>query len=203
MKKIILPLIAVMSFVLLSQHSYAQDSAKVDPSLKGQYQLMISKSRTLDGYKLVNPARLAGFWKNVRDTISTERRDLISSKAKLAAQQKTIDDLNQQIQGKEGALASSNAKLNEINFLGMSFSKGTYNTIVWTLIIVFALALVIAIIRSAKLAHEAKYRSDLYTEVSTEYQNYKVKANDKEKKLARELQDERNKFEEYRSTGRR
>lgn len=203
MKKFILPFIAVFTLVLMSATSQAQDSAKVDPSLKGQYQLMLSKSRTLDGYKLVNPNRLAGFWKNVRDTISTERRELMQSKAKLAEQQKTIGGLQQQIEGKENALSDSNARLNEITFLGMSFSKSTYNTIVWTLIIILGLGLAIAIIRSAKLAHEARYRSGLYNEIAAEYQSYKVKANDKEKKLARELQDERNKFEEYRTSGRR
>ncbi|WP_432710997.1 hypothetical protein [Pedobacter sp.] len=203
MKKFILKTMALLCFALLANSSMAQDTAKADPSLKGQYQLMLSKSRTLDGYKLVNPTRLADFWKNVRDTINTERKDLTSARIKISEQQKSINELQAQIQGKDTALSSSNAKLNEITFLGISFSKSTYNTIVWTLIIILGLALAILIFRSIKLAHEAKYRSDLYNEIATEYQNYKVKANDKEKKLARELQDERNKFEEFRSTGRK
>ena len=202
MKKLILQMMALFCFALMVNTSYAQDTAKVDPSLKGQYQLLISKSRTLDGYKLVNPARLAGFWKNVRDTITTERRDLSAARIKINEQQKAITDLQTQIQGKDSALNSSNTKLNEITFLGIAFTKGTYNTIVWTLIIVLALALAVLVFRSIKLMHEAKYRTDLYSEVAAEYQNYKVKSNDKEKKLARELQDERNKFEEFRSTGR-
>jgi len=61
--------------------------------------------------------------------------------------------------------------------------------------------LAIIILRSAKHIHEAKYRSTLYDEISQEYQNYKVKANDKEKKLARELQDERNKLDELKNRG--
>jgi hypothetical protein len=203
MKKLILQLSVLFSFVLLAHSSVAQDTAKLDPSLQGQYQLMLSKSRTLDGYKLVNPGRLSTFWKNVRDTIATERKDLNTARIKITEQQKSINDLQGQIQGKDTALSSSNAKLNEISFLGMSFTKSTYNTMVWTLIIIMALALAILVFRSIKLLHEAKYRSDLYNEVAAEYQNYKVKANDKEKKLARELQDERNKFEEFRSTGRK
>jgi hypothetical protein len=58
------------------------------------------------------------------------------------------------------------------------------------------------ILRSAKHIHEAKYRSSLYEEISQEYQSYKTKANDKEKKLARELQDERNKLDELKNRGR-
>jgi hypothetical protein len=202
MKKFILPFIAVVCFVLQSQNIYAQDSTKVDPSLQGQFKLMLSKSKSLDGYKLINPGRLNSFWKNVKDTLSSERKELYNARNKIAEQQKSIIDLKELMEGKESALTSSNAKLNEISFMGIAFSKSNYNTIVWTLIIILGLALAIIIFRSTKLMHEAKYRSNLYNEISTEYQNYKMKANDKEKKLARELQDERNKFEEYRSTGR-
>jgi hypothetical protein len=202
MKNFILPIIAVVCFAVTTQNIYAQDSTKIDPSLQGQYQLMLSKSRTLDGYRLVNPSRLTSFWKNVRDTLSSERKELYNARAKISAQQKSITDLKTQIGGKETALNSSNAKLNEITFLGIPFSKSSYNMIVWTLIIILGLALTVLIFRSRKLLHEARYRSNLYNEISTEYQNYKMKSNDKEKKLARELQDERNKFEEYRSTGR-
>jgi septal ring factor EnvC (AmiA/AmiB activator) len=199
MKRSILSLFAAICLLLITQNTFAQDTTKTDPSLSGQYQFMLSKSKTLYGAKLINPARLSGLWKNVKDTINTERKQLIASKAKINEQQKAIADLKAQIEGKESSLASSNAKLNEISFLGIPFTKSTYNSIVWTLIIVLALALTFVVFRSAKHIHEARYRSTLYQEIADEYQAYKVKANDKEKKLARELQDERNKFEDYRS----
>ena len=182
MKKKLLPFIALVGFTVLTSSLYAQDSVKVDPSLKGQYNLVLSKSKSLQGYKMVNPNRLATFWKNVNDTLRTERAELLNSRAKIAAQQKEIIQLQTQIDGKETALASSNNKLNEIVFLGIPFAKSTYNTIVWTLIIVMVLALAIAVFRSTKLLHEAKYRTGLYNEIATEYQNYKVKANEKRRK---------------------
>ncbi|WP_316835864.1 hypothetical protein [Pedobacter nutrimenti] len=199
MKRCILSLFAAICLLLITQNTFAQDTTKTDPSLSGQYQFMLSKSKTLYGAKLINPARLSGLWKNVKDTINTERKQLVVSKAKINEQQKAIADLKAQIEGKESSLASSNAKLNEISFLGISFTKSTYNSIVWTLIIALALALAFVVVRSAKHIHEAKYRSTLYQEIADEYQAYKVKSNDKEKKLARELQDERNKFEDYKS----
>lgn len=202
MRKFILPIISALILSFSAQGQLTTDSTKADPSLKGQYQMMLSKSRNLDGYKLVNPSRIATFWKNVSDTLTTGRRQLINATKKIEEQEKNIADLKAQISGKESSLASSNAKVNEISFLGISFTKSTYNAIVWTLIIGLAAALAILILRSAKHIHEAKYRSTLYEEIAQEYQSYKTKANDKEKKLARELQDERNKLEELRSRGR-
>jgi peptidoglycan hydrolase CwlO-like protein len=202
MRKLILPFIAVLLFTSNAKPSFAQDSTKVDRSLHGQYLELLNKSKSFYGSKIINPERLSTYWKNVSDTLQKERKQVRTSRAKVAELQKTITDLKGQVQGKESALSTSNQKLNQITFMGMSFDKGTYNTVVWTLILVLALGLIIVIIRSAKHIHEAKYRSGLYEEIAAEYQTYKVKANDKEKKLARELQDERNKFEDYKSRGR-
>jgi uncharacterized protein YlxW (UPF0749 family) len=205
MRKFIHLFIAVLFFALNTNPAAAQQSAKdslnADPSLRGQYQSILSKSKNLNGFKVVNPARLNTFWKNVNDSLRTERRQLPALRKQIAEEQKTIADLKAQLSGKESALNSSNQRLDEISFMGISFSKGTYNTMVWTIILVLTLALIIIILRSAKLLHEAKYRSSLYEEISAEYQSYKVKANEKEKKLARELQDERNKLDEYKSRG--
>ncbi|RAJ30533.1 hypothetical protein [Pedobacter cryoconitis] len=206
MNKFLFPLLTLVMINLSFMQTNAQvklpvDSVKADPSLRGQYELMLAKSKTVSTYKLINPYRLSSFYKSVTDSIRKERNTYKTANAKVAEQAKTITELNNQIKGNENSLATSNSKVNEINFLGISFAKGTYNTIVWTLIIVLALGFAFVTIRSAKNTHEAKYRTGLYEEISQEYQAYKVKANEKEKKLARELQDERNKLDEYRGRG--
>lgn len=201
MKKILLPIIAILLMSVSVQAQIQPDSTKIDPTLTGQYQLMLSKSKTLNGYKLVNPSRLSLFWKNVRDSLAVNQKQLVVTRKKIQDQGKEISELNKQITGTESSLANSNAKLNEINFLGIGFTKGNYNLFVWGLIITLAIALAFIILRSAKHIHEAKYRSTLYEEISQEYQNYKTKANEKEKKLARELQDERNKLDELKNRG--
>jgi hypothetical protein len=171
----------------------------VDPSLKGQYESLLYRSKSYYGAKLIVPGRLTAFYQNVADSIRKERAGSKNALLKIKQQAKTIDTLNSQIKGNESSLASSNAKLDEISFLGIPFSKSAYNTIVWSIIIVLALALAFVVIRSAKNISEAKYRTELYEEVSKEYQTFKVKANEKEKKLARELQDERNKLDELKN----
>jgi uncharacterized protein YlxW (UPF0749 family) len=200
MKLTIRTIIPLLGCIIMLQSAFAQDTTKiavkVDPSLKGQYEEILSRSKTLNGFKLVNPSRLSAFWKNLRDTLSSERKQLAPLKTKITDQNKTITALKTQLTGSQNLIDVSNARLNEISFLGISFTKSTYNTMVWTLIILLAIALAIVVIRSAKSIQEAKYRSTLYEEISSEYQSYKVKANEKEKKLARELQDERNKLEE-------
>ncbi|MHA4893185.1 hypothetical protein ACXZ1K_00425 [Pedobacter sp. PWIIR3] len=177
------------------------DSVKLDPSLQGQYQLILAKSKTLNGYKLINPYRFSQFFQSVKDTLRTERKSLANANQKIKALEQGVSGLKNEISGTESSLAATNAKMDQISFIGLSFSKSSYNVIVWTIILILALLLTFVFVRSAKNIHEAKYRTGLYEEISQEYQAYKTKANEKEKKLARELQDERNKLEELKGRG--
>ena len=180
--------------------NYRRDTVKnTDFSLNEQYQFMLSRSKTINGYKLINPGRLATVWQSALDTLKKERVAFAKTKTKLGEQEQTIASLQSQINGQEKTLDTSNAKLNEISFLGISFAKGTYHAIVWSMIVVLGIGLVIVIARSGKSISEAKHRTQLYDEITAEYQAFKTKANEQQRKLARELQDERNIVEELKN----
>lgn len=178
------------------QKRYVDTVKNTDFSLNGQYRFMLSRSRSSFGAKLINPVRLDAVWKSVNDTLRKERVELKNAKTKVAEQEKTIASLNAEISGKESTLNDTAAKADEINFLGIPFTKGTYQIIVWSIIVFLAISLVIVIARSTKNILEAKHRTQLYDEISAEYQAYKSKSNEQQRKLARELQDERNIIEE-------
>ncbi|MCX2494889.1 hypothetical protein OQX63_15475 [Pedobacter sp. PF22-3] len=191
--------LGAMLFLNVAFAQTAPDTTKnTDPSLNGQYQFMLKKSKSLYGAKLINPNRLSSLWKSVNDTLKKERKQLQEARQEIKAQAGNISSLKGEVTGKESSLANATASVNEIKFLGISFNKGTYNTIVWSIIIVLGIGLAFVIFQSGKLRHEAKYRTELYQEVADEFQAHKVKAKDKEMKLARELQDERNKWDEGR-----
>lgn len=185
----------------ITPRRYVDTVRNTDFSLNGQYQFMLSRSKSVNGYKLINPGRLATVWQSAIDTLKKERVELNKTKIKVTEQEKTIATLQTEVDGKETTLNDTNAKIDEINFLGLSFTKGTYNIIVWSIIVVLAIALFIVIARSAKNILEAKHRTQLYDEISSEFQAYKTKSNEQQRKLARELQDERNIIEEMKSRG--
>jgi uncharacterized protein HemX len=191
--------LGAMLFLNVAFGQALPDTTKnTDPSLNGQYQFMLKKSKSLYGARLINPSRLSSLWKSVSDTLRKERKQLQEARQEIKSQAGNISSLKGEVNGKESSLASANASVNEIKFLGISFNKGTYNTIVWSIIIVLGIGLAFIIFQSGKLRHEAKYRTELYQEVADEFQAHKVKAKDKEMKLARELQDERNKWDDGR-----
>jgi len=161
-----------------------------DKSISGQYKYLLTKV-----YHMQEPF-VTSFYKNMRDTINADRKKLQEAEAKLAAATKTTTDLQSNVSEKEKSLEQSNARVNAINLLGLYIDKGVYNLIMWGLVIALGLTAAIVIYRSGSFSREARYRINLYNELEEEFKNYKAKANEKEKKLARELQTERNKVDE-------
>jgi hypothetical protein len=171
--------------------SVAPAPVVIDKSLNGQYQYLLTKV-----YHYQQPL-ISDFWKNASDTLANNRRKLQAAQNKLATQSKTIDSLNTQISGKDNSLA----RVDGVDVFGLLLSKTAYNLIVWGLVALFGITTFVVIARSGSFKREARYRSQLYTELEEEFKAYKTKANDKEKKLARELQTERNKLDDLLGKG--
>lgn len=167
----------------------------VDNSLNGQYNSV---------YKMAEhwqQGAILAFHKSFVDTLNTERRKLRDANAKLAEQAKTIADLQGTAGNKEQSLTDLQKKVNTISFLGIPMTKSAYNILMWGLVLVLGGSLAAIIFLSASARREAAYRTQLHTELTEEFAAYKAKANEKEKKLARELQTERNKLDELTGKG--
>lgn len=174
---------------------YAPTPASTDKSLNGQYQYVLSKT-----YHYQQPM-IAALWKNINDSLVAVKKQLKDAQGKLAAQNQSINSLQSDVKNKDQAINETNARQNDISLFGVYLSKTAYNLLMWGLVAGLGLALLIVILRTGGNAREAKYRIKLYEELNEEFVAYKAKANDKEKKLARELQTERNKNDELMGRG--
>jgi hypothetical protein len=167
-------------------------------SLNNQYQYMLSKT-----LRFQQPL-LAALWKNVSDTLSKVRNDAKTAQAKLGADAKLIDSLTTAAANaaKESAASQSSGKPSDtVSMFGIVLSKSTYNLVMVSLVVVLAIALALVIGTTAKHKYEARHRTELYEEIEEEFKAYKAKANEKELRLARELQTERNKLDELLGRG--
>ena len=161
-------------------------------SLNSQYLYLLTKT-----YHYQQPL-ISAFWRSVSDSIK-----LIHSQAKgmQASVNHTVDSLKANVRAKEQTLTESIAKNDSISLFGIDMSKGSYSLIMFGIIACLAVALAIVMATIAKHKYEAKHRTELYEEIEEDYRNFKAKANEKEKKLARELQTERNKLDELLGRG--
>ena len=173
---------------------------KPGTNLAQQYHDVVIKSGSYQGFKEIRQDKLDLFWKNISDTINKERRLLNEAKAKLGSNDQAALASKTELEDARKELVLSQARVDQISLLGLYLEKGSYNLIMWGLVLLLGGALTFAIYRNKSSLQEARYRSGLYNELSEEFQKHKVNANEKEKKLARELQTERNRLAEL--TGR-
>jgi hypothetical protein len=167
----------------------------VDKSLNGQFQYLLTKV-----YHYQQPL-ISALWKNASDTLTSNRRKLQAAQRKIFIQGKAIDSLKAEVTSKSQELTATIDQRDGIDLLGVQLSKTAYNAIVWGLVAAFGLITFVVIARTARFKHEARNKSALYAELEEDFKAFKAKANDKEKKLARELQTERNKVDELMGRG--
>lgn len=168
-----------------------QPAPKADKSLYGQYQYLLTKV-----YNYQKPF-VEAMWKSYSDTLRGVRNQLKAANNKATVQVKTLDSLQADVKAKEEALA----KTDSISFIGIDIAKNTYNMIMWGLVLIIGIIAAVVIARTGSYRKEAVYRTTLYNELEEEFKTFKAKANEKEKKLARELQTERNKLDELMGRG--
>lgn len=169
-------------------------------TLSQQYQDVVVKSGSYQGFKEIRKEKLDLFWRNILDTLAREKQLKNEANAKIAGSAQSVTQSKAELDSLHRELEESRASVNRVSLLGIPMEKGTYNLLMWGLVLILAAALTFTIYRNKSALTEARYRTSLFNELSEEFQKYKISANDKEKKLARELQTERNRIAEI--TGR-
>jgi len=189
--------ILLLLIIYTTVHVHAQ---KPGTTLARQYQDVVMRSGSYQGFKEIRQDKLDLFWKNISDTLARERALKNEANARIQGSAQSVDQSKIELESVKKQLEESKASVNQINLLGMPMEKSTYSLVMWSIAVLLAAALTFAIYRSNSSLKETRYRTDLYNELSEEFQKHKVNANEKEKKLARELQTERNRIAEL--TGR-
>lgn len=169
---------------------------KPGTTLNQQYQDVVVRSGSYQGFKQIRTDKLDRFWKNVTDTLVRERQLRTQFDAKIAASTQTVNQSKAELDAVKKQLLESKASVNQVNLLGIPLEKGAYSLVMWGLVALLAAALTFAIYRTRTALTEARYRTGLYHELTEEFQKHKMNSNEKEKKLARELQTERNMIQE-------
>lgn len=186
-------MLAVFVLVSVFQMNAQTDSLKTETPIQDEFSALIQESNNYQGYKVVDYDKLIELRNTTRNYISELKEEIIVHK-------NTVDQQNDEIEKLKSELASTQEDLTRVSeekdalmFLGMPFSKGGYKTMMWG-IVAALLALLLIIFFRYKSSHAAtKDARQKLQETEKEFDTYRTKALEKEQRLGRMLQDERNK----------
>ena len=145
-------------------------------------------------YEVVRIISLDKLRENVLDTLKVYESKKNELKTTIADHETTIASLNEKLEATTKNLAGVTEEKDSMSFLGILVSKGTYNTILWTVIgglLGLLLFFIYKFRRSNILTQEAKTS---LSEVEEEYEDHRRRALEREQKISRQLQDEINKY---------
>ena len=188
MKKILLsfPLFLFLSFSVFAQTS-------TETTIDEKFTELITNSNNFKGYKVVDTDQLTTL-QNLTSRRIAELKEEISNLDRAALEQeKNVAALQANLETLELQLQELQAEKDSISLLGISVSKATYQTTMWAIIGVLILALVFFIFRFKRShVHTREARENL-RDIEKEFEAYRAKSLEKEQRLGRLLQDEKNK----------
>ncbi len=186
-----------ISLAFASVAGYAQPAAialeKNSLPLNDRYRAMKTNSQTFQDYKVIKEHILDGFWKMTLDSMNATRASLASSQQEIGQLRQEIDGLKAHLDQHRAAVKDIEYDSKHINILGISFTKNFFRGIIF--FITAALIGVIVILSGYWKVSRWKMKEQMVIadSLSKEFEEFKRKALEKQAKLSRELQNERNK----------
>jgi len=199
----------VSFFIFLSFETYAQETKDDTPkqslnngTIENQFNYLYKKSGSYQEYKVVKKVFYQKIKGNVLDSLKTLKKSLNETKQTVDVQASEINSLKTNLKTTNDNLTSVSKEKDNIKFLGISMTKGAYNTILWSIIFGLLGLLAFFIFRFKSSNTITKQANELLAETEEEFDQYKAVALEREQKVRRELQDELNK-QKYNSKGKK
>jgi hypothetical protein len=181
-----------------STASFAQkpsDALTGEHTLRERFLIMKSKSQSYGAYKVIKETTLDGVWNINLDSLDAKKESLAKANGNIRALQGQLNEKIATLSEKEKSMAAILHDSTHIQVLGIDMQKSTFLTVVAVAIAGLLLLLVLVIGRMKLQSNSLSERNLAVTALTSEFEEYKHRAMDKQTKLSRELQDERNKLQ--------
>ncbi|WP_299837775.1 hypothetical protein [uncultured Tenacibaculum sp.] len=194
MKTINFLFVLLFSTSLFAQTKLTKKEIRELPNtIENEFKKAYGLSNTWKEYKMIPRNEFLVFQKNVLDSVTILRKEIVARQEIVDSQKKEITTLNENISKVSNDLTSSQDKENQISVLGIATNKTTYNMFTWSLIGILLLALVFFISKFKSSNFLTKKAKNDLAEIEQEFESFRKKSLEKEQKLRRQLQDEINK----------
>ena len=190
----------MVAFQLTAQQQQpgAEALAKDNKTLHERFVLLKEKSQTFKDYKVIKETIYDGIVLVIGDSLKAQKRNMNVAKSHIAALNDSLKNIKVLLREKQDSMKEVEHASTHITTMGIDFKKSVFATMIG-IILIALLAFIGLIIARLKMLHKSyREKADTVEEISNEYEDFKRKAMDKQTKLSRELQDERNKLQSMR-----
>ena len=185
--------LAIFAFLSVFQAIAQNDSIPSQTPVQDEFTRLIEESNNYQGYKVVDYDKLIELRNTTRSYISELKEEITVQQNTVDQQQDEIRQLKSELEETQQNLKKVSEEKDALMFLGMPFTKGAYKSMMWGIVGVLILILLILIFRFKSSNAATKEARIKLEETEREFDAYRTKALEKEQRLGRMLQDEKNK----------
>jgi hypothetical protein len=206
MKYVILFVVGLVASPSFSQTAATTPVASVaqDPktlTLQDRYVSMKKTAETYQDYKVIKEGVLDGVWKIFLDSMKSQKAKFTISTGTIARLEGELATEKATVKQVQDSVQEITFDSTHISFFGLSFTKSLFVTLV-LLVVTGLLVALGAIIGKLKLMNSSiNEKTETVNILTHEFEDYKKRALEKQVKLSRELQTERNKLSNFESKG--
>ena len=196
MKRTTILLICVLAVVGVSAQT-ASDALELDnQTLRERYLVMKNKSQNYQDYKVIRENVLDGMWRIIQDSLDQKQSSIRQAKAEINNLNKELDQNKAALKAKEESMQDVMYASTHITVMGIDFDKGFFAGMIGVILLVLGLIIAVIYYSMKMMRKNLGEKVELMNSISAEYEDYKRRAMEKQTKLSRELQNERNKLQE-------
>lgn len=187
----------IFLFCLSSTNSNAQEPELKKGSISDQFDNIIRKSTNFNEkgqtYEVVKLDLLLSVKAHAIDSLKTVKIALANARKGISPLEEEIRTLKSNLSESQKSLALVKEEKDEMSLLGMQMSKGNYNVVMWSIIVVLLVLLLVFIFRFKNSNAITQTTRDAFNDLEHEFEEHRSAALAREQKAMRQLQDELNK----------
>jgi F0F1-type ATP synthase membrane subunit b/b' len=196
MKRTTILLICVLAVVGVSAQTASDALERDNQTLRERYLVMKNKSQNYQEYKVIKENILDGMWRIIQDSLNDKQSAIRQARGEINNLNKELDENKAALKGKEESMQDILYASTHISVLGIDFDKGFFAGMVGVILLLLGLVIAVIYYTMKMMRKNLGEKVELMNSVSAEYEEYKRRAMEKQTKLSRELQNERNKLQE-------
>lgn len=181
----------LFSLFLIAGSLYGQSNSTKADSLDKQFEAMLKTSNNFQDYKVIKQYKISDLRTATLNEINTLSGEIETLKEKKEEQSRELVQLQEKLESTNIDLEAAEKSKDEFSWMGAQIQKGTYQGVVYGIIIILVLILVFFILRYKNSIVVTSQTKKNLEQMEREFDEYRKKALDTQQKLGRQLQDER------------
>lgn len=164
-----------------------------------QYNDLVKNSETFKDYKVIKINELNTFWKNVLDSVNHRDQSITALQNQVEEQKSQIDKQSVEIESLKQTINDLKEQTSSIEFLGITAEKIVFKVLVVAIGIALLAIIGVLLFQLKDKLSLARAKVKDFDVLENKFEEFRKTSLEKQMKLRRDLQTERNKLDEIRS----